>query len=67
MYRYSLLQGSLLLLAAAAGCQPNVAVRKAATEIQAVPVSHPVQRNVTDHVDFTGRADSEYSVDVRSA
>lgn len=32
----------------------------------AVPVSHPVQREVTDHVDFTGRTDSEFSVDVRA-
>jgi len=31
-----------------------------------VPVSHPVQRDVTDHVDFTGRTDSVFSVDVRA-
>ena len=34
--------------------------------MQAVPVTHPVQREVTEHVDFTGRTDSMYSVDVRA-
>ncbi|HEY7315296.1 MAG TPA: efflux RND transporter periplasmic adaptor subunit [Gemmataceae bacterium] len=53
-------------LAVAAGCQPNAAARKAATEIQAVPVSNPVEREVTDYVDFTGRTDSVASVDVRA-
>jgi multidrug efflux system membrane fusion protein len=52
--------------AAAAGCQPNAAARKAEKEIPAVPVSYPVQREVTDYVDFTGRTDSVASVDVRA-
>ncbi|HTU16648.1 MAG TPA: efflux RND transporter periplasmic adaptor subunit [Gemmataceae bacterium] len=65
MYR-NLLLGAACCVLAAAGCQPNAAGRKTATEMQAVPVSHPVQRDVTDHVDFTGRTDSVYSVDVRA-
>ncbi|HTU90380.1 MAG TPA: efflux RND transporter periplasmic adaptor subunit [Gemmataceae bacterium] len=66
MYRRSL--GALVFcgfLLTAASCQPNAAVRKT-TETQAVPVSYPVQRDVTDHVDFTGRTDSVFSVDVRA-
>jgi multidrug efflux system membrane fusion protein len=67
MFRQLLLAAACGFAAAAAvGCQPNAAARKAAAEIPAVPVSHPVQRQVTDHVDFTGRTDSEYSVDVRA-
>jgi multidrug efflux system membrane fusion protein len=49
-----------------AGCQPNAAVRKTEDEIPAVPVSHPVQRDVTNYVDFTGRTDSVASVDIRA-
>ena len=30
-----------------------------------VPVSQPVQREVTDYVDFTGRTEAVYSVDIR--
>jgi len=67
MYRKSLLGTACCVLAAAViGCQPNAAGRKTATELQAVPISHPVQRDVTDHVDFTGRTDSVFSVDVRA-
>jgi multidrug efflux system membrane fusion protein len=54
------------LLAAAVGCQPNAAARKGPTEAPAVPVSYPVQREVTDYVDFTGRTDAMESVDVRA-
>src|SRR6476660_3670397 len=32
----------------------------------AVPVSHPVDRVVTDYVDFTGRTDAVQAVDVRA-
>jgi multidrug efflux system membrane fusion protein len=67
MYRKSFLTAACCALAAAAaGCQPNAAARKAATEIPAVPVSYPVQRDVTDYVDFTGRTDSVASVDIRA-
>jgi membrane fusion protein, multidrug efflux system len=55
-----------MLLAAALGCQPNAAGRKGGNEMQVVPVSHPVQREVTDHADFTGRTDSVKSVDIRA-
>ena len=30
-----------------------------------VPVGQPVQREVTDYVDFTGRTEAVYSVDIR--
>lgn len=61
-----LLLGAVCCLLGAAGCQPNAVARKSATEMQAVPVSHPVQRDVTDYVDFTGRTDSVQSVDIRA-
>jgi multidrug efflux system membrane fusion protein len=66
MIRKILLGMAWCSIAAALGCQPNSAGRKSAAEMPAVPVSYPVQRQVTDHVDFTGRTDSEYSVDVRA-
>lgn len=66
MLRQLLAAAACCVLATAIGCQPNAAGRKAAPEIQAVPVSHPVQREVTDHVDFTGRTDSVQSVDIRA-
>jgi membrane fusion protein, multidrug efflux system len=55
-----------LLLAAAAGCQQGSPSRSGPNEMPAVPVSLPVQRYVTDYVDFTGRTDSILSVDVRA-
>jgi multidrug efflux system membrane fusion protein len=67
MFPKSLIAAAWCVLAAAAvGCQPNAAARKAATELQPVPVSQPVQRKVTDFVDFTGRTDAVNSVDVRA-
>ena len=38
----------------------------APAEPPAVPVSHPVDRVVTDYVDFTGRTDAVQSVDIRA-
>jgi multidrug efflux system membrane fusion protein len=38
----------------------------APSEPPAVPVSHPVQRVVTDYVDFTGRTDAVQAVDIRA-
>ena len=38
----------------------------APAEPPAVPVSHPVDREVTDYVDFTGRTDAVQSVDIRA-
>jgi multidrug efflux system membrane fusion protein len=37
----------------------------APAEPPALPVSHPVQRQITDYVNFTGRTDAVESVDIR--
>jgi membrane fusion protein, multidrug efflux system len=53
-----------ILMAAPSGCsrgQPQVAPPEPPT----VPVSTPVQREITDYVDFTGRADAVQAVDIR--
>ena len=47
-----------------AGCQAN-ATKVAPAEAPVVPVGQPVQREVTDYVDFTGRTEAVYSVDIR--
>jgi membrane fusion protein, multidrug efflux system len=62
-HRCVLLGFAGILLAAVAGCQANAT--KAAAEVPVVPVSQPLQRDVTDYVDFTGRTEAVYSVDVR--
>jgi membrane fusion protein, multidrug efflux system len=36
------------------------------SELPLVPVSHPVERTVTDFVDFTGRTNAVQSVDIRA-
>jgi membrane fusion protein, multidrug efflux system len=46
------------------GCQPSRA-KVAPSEPPVVPVSQPVQREVTDYVDFTGRTEAVHSVDIR--
>lgn len=51
------------LALALAGCEkgpPQVA----AAETPVAPVSHPVERQVTDYVDFTGRTDAVNSVNI---
>ena len=53
-----------VLLAAVAGCQAN-ATKVAPAEPPVVPVGQPVRREVTDYVDFTGRTEAVYSVDIR--
>jgi multidrug efflux system membrane fusion protein len=66
MNRRSLLGVACFILAVTgAGCQRN-ARGKAAAETQAVPVSQPVQRYVTEYVDYTGRIEAVLSVDVRA-
>jgi multidrug efflux system membrane fusion protein len=52
----------LLLMAAAVGCRPKT--RAETTEVPVVPVSHPVERVVTDYVEFTGRTDAQQSVNI---
>jgi multidrug efflux system membrane fusion protein len=52
-----------LLATVAAGCQP-ASLPVAPAETPTVPVSHPIKREVTDFVDFTGRTDAVYSVNI---
>lgn len=51
-------------LVAASGCA-NRPTQVAPAEPPAVPISKPVEREVTDYVDFTGRTDAVEAVDVR--
>src|ERR1700722_20103544 len=53
----------LLLLLATAGSQTG-APPAAAPEVPVAPVSHPVERSVTDNADFTGRTDAVQTVNV---
>jgi membrane fusion protein, multidrug efflux system len=53
-----------LVLLAASGCGTNRAA-VAPPEPPAVPIAHPVQREVTDYVEFTGRTEAIHSVDIR--
>jgi membrane fusion protein, multidrug efflux system len=53
-----------LLLATLAGCQ-RVPAQVPAAEAPVVPVSHPVQRYVTDFVDYTGRTNAKNSVAIQ--
>src|SRR5271167_2711827 len=52
-------------LVASSGCE-RAPSEIAAPEAPAFPVSHPVSREVTDYVDFTGRTDAVQAVDVRA-
>ena len=51
------------LMAGVIGCQSNAA-KVAPAEAPAVPVSQPVQREVTDYVEFTGQTKAVYSNDI---
>jgi multidrug efflux system membrane fusion protein len=51
-------------LMAVGGCQPPPS-QVAPAEPPVLPVSRPVQREVTNYVDFTGRTDAVEAVDVR--
>ena len=66
MFRRSLLIALCysVSLAAGVGCQAN-RPKVAPAEPPVVPVSQPVQREVTDYVDFTGRTEAVQSVDIR--
>ncbi len=62
--QYRLLVMALVGMAASAGCRrtpPQVAPHEAPV----LPVSHPVEREVTDYVDFTGRTEAVKAVDIR--
>jgi membrane fusion protein, multidrug efflux system len=50
-------------MAGAIGCQSDAA-KVAPTEAPAVPVSQPVQREVTDYVEFTGQTKAVHSNDI---
>jgi multidrug efflux system membrane fusion protein len=55
------------LLAVAIGCNgKSPGNAKGEKEAQVVPVAYPVQRSVTDYVDYTGRTDAVQSVSVRA-
>jgi multidrug efflux system membrane fusion protein len=59
--------GTLLgvALAAGAGCQRKVADAPPGSP-PVIPVSHPIERDVTDFADYTGRTDALQSVSVRA-
>ena len=52
-----------VVVAGVAGCQSNAA-KIAPAEPPAVPVSQPVQREVTDYVEFTGQTKAFFSNDI---
>ncbi|MFL5340399.1 MAG: efflux RND transporter periplasmic adaptor subunit [Gemmataceae bacterium] len=52
-----------LLFAAAVGCQ-RTTPQVAPADLPAVAVAHPVERVVTDYVDFTGRTGAVHSVNI---
>jgi len=55
---------SLILAALLTGCSQS-ASQNNGPELPALPVSKPVQKNVTDYVDFTGRNRCQEAVDIR--
>jgi multidrug efflux system membrane fusion protein len=55
---------SVVSLLSLGGCQGNPA-KVAPSQPVPIPVSQPVQKEVTDFVDFTGRANAVQSVDIR--
>jgi multidrug efflux system membrane fusion protein len=65
MYRISLLAPlACFLLPLVAGCERGPAGASAAKPL-VVPVSRPVQRLVTDYVDYTGRTNAKNSVTIQ--
>ena len=62
---FALLGPCLALAGGLPGCAQKTK-QVAPPEAPVVPVSQPVEREVTDYVDFTGRTDAVQSVDVRA-
>ena len=52
-----------VMAAVVAGCQPG-SLPVAPPDTPSVPVAHPIKRDVTDYVDFTGRTDAVHSVNI---
>lgn len=68
MSRRALARGAFLLallLGSAAGCRKSPGPPQAPSAT-VVPVSHPVERDVTDYVEYTGRLDAVKSVGVKA-
>ena len=66
MYRSRLLPLLVCVgLASATGCQPNQGTA-APAEAPAIPVSRPVEREVSNYEDFTGQTDAVQVVDIRA-
>src|SRR6266446_8139486 len=59
---YTVVLFTCYLLAVGGGCQHPTEV--ASAEPPAIPVSHPVSREVTDYVDFTGQTDAVQALTV---
>jgi len=55
----------LLLSLVLSGCQRRSG-QIAPPEVPVIPVSKPVSKMITNHVDFTGRTDAKYVVDIRA-
>lgn len=63
--RYLLALASLAVAFSAAGCHQQK-TQAAAPEPPVIPVSQPIEREVTDYVDYTGRTDAVESVGIRA-
>lgn len=65
MHRTSIAGALLVLLLGLGGCH-NRKPPETSTEEVAIPVAKPVQRPVTEFVNFTGRTESVQAVDIRA-
>src|SRR5262249_57988252 len=65
MRRFASLLVPVALAAGLAGCEP-AAAPEGAPPPHVVPVSQPLQRDVTDHAEFTGRTAAAESVRVQA-
>jgi multidrug efflux system membrane fusion protein len=66
MFRGRILVPLVLAVPAAIGGCHGQPPQPAPPQPPALPVSRPVQQNVSDYVDFTGRIDAVQSVDIRA-